>query len=360
MMGKAMARARGGAVSGAGRLVKALMPMLAAVLLPGSAAAQDVVEYYQLDSVGNVLVVTNAQGTVVEERDYLPFGEELCGTVPCSAPTAGQPRRFTGKERDAETGLDYFGARYYRASHGRFTTVDPVYTWRDNLVDPQRWNRYAYGRNNPFRYVDPDGRDTVDLAIGFGQGVGRVAAGAVLAVGAGLESHGAPNPGAWMMMGFEVSQDAQALGYAASSPSAVLEAYVALSTSANGADQRLLGGAIGEGSAVAALTLAPFAKSGAGPYDHIPDGASVGPGKVFTQSQKAQIYEANRLRNGGVLRSDCSGCELVPSQKSVKGVSTPRNAAQVDHNLARSRGGSSSFRNARVLSAEENRTKGAN
>jgi RHS repeat-associated protein len=165
MMGKAMARARGGAISGPHRLPRAVIVALASVLLTGASAAQDVVEYYQLDSVGNVLVVTNAQGAVVEEHDYLPFGEELCGTVPCGAPTGGQPRRFTGKERDAETGLDYFGARYYQAKLARFTTVDPVYTWRDNLVDPQRWNRYAYGRNNPLKYVDPDGKAIWWIAI---------------------------------------------------------------------------------------------------------------------------------------------------------------------------------------------------
>jgi RHS repeat-associated protein len=124
--GKASARARGGAMSGAQRLLATVMPMLAAVLLSGMAVAQDVVEYYQLDSVGNVLVVTNAQGAVLEEHDYLPFGEELCeGNVPCATPKPGQPRRFTGKERDAETGLDYFGARYYQAKLARFTTVDP-------------------------------------------------------------------------------------------------------------------------------------------------------------------------------------------------------------------------------------------
>jgi RHS repeat-associated protein len=172
-MGKAMARVRDGAMSGGQRRL-AVLPLLACVLLSGSAAAQDVVEYYQLDSVGNVLVVTNAQGTVVEEHDYLPFGEELCGTVPCSAATAGQPRRFTGKERDAETGLDYFGARYYQAKLARFTTVDPVYTWRDNLVDPQRWNRYAYGRNNPHRYVDPDGKVPILAVVAFLWGVYEV------------------------------------------------------------------------------------------------------------------------------------------------------------------------------------------
>lgn len=71
-------------------------------------------------------------------------------------------REFTGKERDAETGYDYFGARYYGAKAARFTTIDPAYTSQENLVDPQRWNRYAYVRNNPLRYVDPDGRRDVN------------------------------------------------------------------------------------------------------------------------------------------------------------------------------------------------------
>jgi RHS repeat-associated protein len=123
--------------------------------------AGEVVEYYHLDAIGNVRAVTNAAGQVVERHDYLPFGEEWCPGPPaqvCGSVTPGQPKRFTGKERDAETGLDYFGARYLSAKIGRFTTVDPVYTWQENLVDPQRWNRYAYARNNPLRYVDPDGR----------------------------------------------------------------------------------------------------------------------------------------------------------------------------------------------------------
>ena len=125
--------------------------------LPAVASAQ-VVEYYHLDAIGNVLAVTDQNGNVVEQHDYLPSGEEW-------NPQPGtQPKRFTGKERDAETGLDYFGARYYGSRIGRFTTVDPVYTWRDNLVDPQRWNRYAYGRNNPLRYVDPNGEAAAEVA----------------------------------------------------------------------------------------------------------------------------------------------------------------------------------------------------
>jgi RHS repeat-associated protein len=63
---------------------------------------------------------------------------------------------FTGKERDAETGLDYFGARYFSGAQGRFTSPDP-----DNLgavkSDPQSWNAYGYVRNNPLRFTDPLG-----------------------------------------------------------------------------------------------------------------------------------------------------------------------------------------------------------
>jgi RHS repeat-associated protein len=64
---------------------------------------------------------------------------------------------FTGKERDAETGLDYFGARYFSAAQGRFTSPDPVFFQAGMLTDPQRFNLYAYVRNNPLRYVDPKG-----------------------------------------------------------------------------------------------------------------------------------------------------------------------------------------------------------
>jgi RHS repeat-associated protein len=131
-----------------------------AFLSPGIVSGADVVQFYHLDAIGNVRVVTNATGAVVERHDYLPLGEECTTGVCASNPgiTASQPRHFTGKERDTETGLDYFGARYYRGNLGRFTTVDPMIKMKDALVDPQRWNRYAYGLNNPFRYIDPDGR----------------------------------------------------------------------------------------------------------------------------------------------------------------------------------------------------------
>jgi RHS repeat-associated protein len=73
--------------------------------------------------------------------------------------------RVTGKERDAETGLDYFGARYFSGAQGRFTTPDwsakPTPVPYADLTDPQTLNLYAYVRNNPLAKADPDGHDAL-------------------------------------------------------------------------------------------------------------------------------------------------------------------------------------------------------
>jgi len=65
---------------------------------------------------------------------------------------------FTGKERDAESGNDYFGARYYASSMGRFVSPDPFIPFnlkKDEfqgwIANPQHWNKYAYALNNPLR-----------------------------------------------------------------------------------------------------------------------------------------------------------------------------------------------------------------
>src|SRR5205814_7043328 len=93
---------------------------------------------------------------------YLPFGEELAagtgGRTTAQGYSVGDGirQKFTDKERDAETGLDYFGERYYASTMGRFTSVDPLGA-SARLSNPQSMNRYVFVLNNPLRYVDPDG-----------------------------------------------------------------------------------------------------------------------------------------------------------------------------------------------------------
>lgn len=71
--------------------------------------------------------------------------------------------QFTSKERDAETGLDYFGARYFSGAQGRFTSVDPKGFSMRTITNPQKWNKYAYVLNNPLALVDPDGNEEVTI-----------------------------------------------------------------------------------------------------------------------------------------------------------------------------------------------------
>jgi RHS repeat-associated protein len=105
-------------------------------------------------------------GEVVQCSDYLPFGRKLSSSDngrgschesdPDNLINSEIPQGFTGKERDPETGLDYFGARYMSAAQGRFTSSDPENA-DASLDDPQSWNAYAYARNNPLKYIDPTG-----------------------------------------------------------------------------------------------------------------------------------------------------------------------------------------------------------
>src|SRR5690348_99648 len=97
----------------------AAVAALMLVLAPTTASAQDTVVYYHTDATGSVRMITDASGNEVERYDFLPFGE------PWAVPTTPDVRQFAGKERDKETGLDYFGGRYYRGASGRFTSVDP-------------------------------------------------------------------------------------------------------------------------------------------------------------------------------------------------------------------------------------------
>ncbi len=121
----------------------------------GGSGTESGTQYVVADYLGSTRLLLDGQGACEGRIDYAPFGAMV--RQDCDAPGSGYPM-FTGKERDRETGQDYFGARYFWTAMGRFTTVDPIFISRQRLDDPQQWNNYEYGRNNPLRFVDPTGK----------------------------------------------------------------------------------------------------------------------------------------------------------------------------------------------------------
>ncbi|HWY23089.1 MAG TPA: RHS repeat-associated core domain-containing protein [Candidatus Acidoferrum sp.] len=137
------------------------------------------IHYYFSDHLGTHGVMENATATVCEQDiDYYPYGgvqNDYCALVQ-------QHYKFTGKERDSESNLDYFGARHYASTMGRFMSPDRYNAMliRQNmeaaglpsdaaqsffdgyLENPQSWNQYSYVRNNPLTLVDPTGAAPVD------------------------------------------------------------------------------------------------------------------------------------------------------------------------------------------------------
>ena len=116
--------------------------------------------FYHPDHLGSVSVVSNHQGVPYERVEYLPFGEVWIEEV--DPATSYIPFRFTSKELDRETGLYYYGARYYEPKLSRWMSADPA---GFGLVNPNRrgysvigaTNWYSHTSNNPVNYVDPTG-----------------------------------------------------------------------------------------------------------------------------------------------------------------------------------------------------------
>ena len=109
------------------------------------------VVYYASDHLGTSRVVASSAGAILDQSDFYPFGGERVLSA-----SSGNTYKFTGKERDSESNLDNFGARYDSSILGRFISVDPS-RLSITLGNPQSWNRYIYALNNPVAYADRNG-----------------------------------------------------------------------------------------------------------------------------------------------------------------------------------------------------------
>jgi RHS repeat-associated protein len=222
----------------------------------------------------------------------------------CAKEHAQSPSGYTGKERDTESGNDYFEARYYSSAMGRF--MSPDWSAKEDPVpyavmdDPQSLNLYAYVRNNPLARTDPDGHCCDELVqeadqSGFEPFV--IAAGVVTTAAAIWDNRDA------IVSGVENTASAYAQA----------------------------GGPASTGMYPTTMSYSPGARFS-------PD---VKKGKATEADQTCQIC----------------GTKTVPAEKSKKGVTPPSNEGQTDHKKARSKGGDNSPSNAEHVCRKCNREK---
>jgi len=105
--------------------------------------------FYHSDHLGSSSVITESTGSISGEMQYYPFGMKFHDSFANNI-----YHEYTDQESDNETGLYYYGARYYDSSLAKFVSPDPI---REYL------NPYSYVLNNPFRFKDPDGRTVVEI-----------------------------------------------------------------------------------------------------------------------------------------------------------------------------------------------------
>ncbi len=128
--------------------------------------------YRHSDHLGSANWITDQDGHAVQYLHYLPYGELLLNQQ-----VAGYDERykFTDKERDAESGYDYFGARYYASPLYNWTSVDPLAD-QSPQISP-----YAYCNWNPIKFVDPDGKA---IHVAAGAIIGAVIGGTISGISA--------------------------------------------------------------------------------------------------------------------------------------------------------------------------------
>jgi len=245
---------------------------------------------------------------------------------------------FTGKERDSESGLDDFEARYYSSQYGRFMTpdefkggiVDP-FTGQDietntalpyaDITDPQTLNKYAYVRNNPLRYTDPTGHcpECITALIGFGAGfVSSIV----------VQMHNNPNQDInWRAVGISTLS-----GAVAGATFGVLTAPAAITSLATASTVTVSTAGVGEIAAAGAISGVVGGTTGRTATTGSLDAALADPGEIAKDAKygaggalvgKALVGTVNLLGGQIVEQMKASGAtagQLQNAQKVVSGV----------------------------------------
>lgn len=173
--------------------------------LPNKTVDVGTVTYIHNDALGSPVAASDANGNGLWTEHYWPYGEKREKSPEASSIDIG----YTGHRDDDTTGLTYMGARYYDPIAGRFMGVDPAGFSEDNIFS---FNRYAYGNNNPYKYIDPNGKNAVTAFGGLLYETGQLLTGngfdGAMVLGALADGYNGEGSGFWS----SATQDALTFG----------------------------------------------------------------------------------------------------------------------------------------------------
>jgi RHS repeat-associated protein len=167
--------------------------------------------YYHPNHLGSTSFVTDVEGEVYQHLEYFPFGETWIEEV---SNQHRVPFLFTAKELDRETGLYYFGARYYDPRTSVWQSPDPVLEQylggspNGGVFAPQNLGLFTYSIGNPIRFTDPNGETPMDRAVGALKligGFGEAAVGAIAGAATSWTGIGAIGGGVLFLHGSDVA-----------------------------------------------------------------------------------------------------------------------------------------------------------
>jgi RHS repeat-associated protein len=285
------------------------------------------VHYYFSDHLGSASVITDSNGNIQQQTDYYPYGG-----IAYSSGNDPNRYKFTGKERDSESGLDMFGARYYGSSLGRFMTPD----WAEKPIDvpyadfgnPQSLNLYSYVKNNPTTTRDLDGHCgwdlcIVEIGIAIEIGTDVIAGAGVIASGGILGAGGGRAPAGYVPGGSLTDSNGNSIFQMSKQGS---------SSNTQGTQSTQTG---------QSTPAQPSGNNGTSGGDRA--------GKPFTPKGKNEVKSANATQNEGQTTCQNCGQSTVPGQQSQSGVTPPGNETHVDHIIPKSQNGDGSPSNGQVL-----------
>jgi len=262
------------------------------------------IKYQHTDALGTPLVVTDGNKAVVENSTYEPYGQ-LINRTPFDGPG------YTGHVHDAATGLTYMQQRYYDPLLGTFLSVDPVTAYTSPI---SQFHRYRYANNNPYVFVDRDGREVVIPWGPIGQTIGTRVAQAGIA--SQLDSP-LPGPGDVAAVGiliytaYEVGQMVWQANQNPQTETPTSSEAPSLPDGLVGEKPRIRGS---DNSAVSGVLKPEFGGVGNGPddletlagevrptveADHAPLGAFIGQNGIFGREKADGGYRIDIPRNGG-------------------------------------------------------------